>query len=57
MKEKLPKINALSLVKWENFTDTDKIMGILVIVLHEATELSLSWQLCLSKNGYMRGQG
>lgn len=48
---------SLSLVKWENFTDTDKIMGILVIVLHEATELSLSWQLCLTKNGYMRGQG
>ena len=47
----------LSLSKWENFGDTDKIRGKLVIVGHEATELSFNWQLCLQRNNDVRGQG
>ena len=51
---KLPKMDeftVLSIGNWENFTGIDKIMGMLLIERHEATELSLSWHLCLTKNG------
>lgn len=47
----------LSLRKWENFGETDKIRGKLVIMGHEVTELSLNWQLCLQRNSDVRGRG
>lgn len=44
----------LSLHKWENYSDTDQIMEMLVTVRHEATELSFNWQLYLQRSSSVR---